>query len=383
MKKLFLALAFLALISGLGFAGGGGEQMVVNYSTMSWDSIVEAAKEEGSVTFYTQSMEEFHKTAAQKFEEEYGIRVRVVQSDLNAIQNKILAEQGRARGTVDVSKVGGGDMVKTLMDAGVFYGPLTGIIPHADKLDPRLSEMQEGIPTNGYLIPTHRNQATFLYDPERVSDPPQTWNEFVSWIQRNQKQFAFTDPTKGGTGQAFVQTALDHLAGGLEKYYGDTEVEAADVANWDAVWEALNEFEQYVTITGSNNESIGRLNQGEVSLVVAWDDATARNMRAGSLFKRAKNYIPQLGLPGGGDTVGLLKNAPHKAAGILFIAFLTEADTQRMLNELAGSTPARMDVRVQQELVSEQERQQNGTAWIPGPYKDKFKADFVENVIMK
>jgi putative spermidine/putrescine transport system substrate-binding protein len=274
-------------------------------------------------------------------------------------------------------------MVKALLDAGVFYGPILNIIPHADKLDPKLSTVQEGIETKGYLVPLYRNQTGLLYDPERVSDPPQTWDELVAWINANPKQFAYCDPSKGGSGQAFVQTAIGYLCGGLDKYKGDTELDPEKVKNWDLAWNWMNETEELVTITGSNNESLSRLNQGEVSLVVAWDDDTLINLKKGTLFKRAKLYIPKFGLPGGGDTAGVLKNAEHKAAAILFIAYLTEADTQITMNEINGSYLARIDVEGKQALLPEQERQENGVIWVPGPYKQHFITEFVKNVLMR
>lgn len=354
-----------------------------DFLNMSWDEIISTAKEEGSVTFYTWWGEEFWKSAAASFKEKYGIDATVIMGDRDANMNKVLAEKDKAEGVIDVLHVGGGDMVKSTLDAGVFYGPILNVIPHADKLDPKLSKVQEGIELKGYLVPLYRNQTGFLYDPERVSNPPQTWDELVAWIKANPKQFAFCDPSKGGSGQAFVQTAISYLAGGLDKYQGDTELDPEKVKNWDQVWNWFNEIEDLVTITGSNNESVGRLNEGEVSLVVAWDDNVLTHLRKGTLFKRAILYIPKLGLPGGGDTIGVLKNAQHKAAALLFIAYLTEADMQIQMNEINGSYLARIDVEGKQALLPEQQRQENGVIWIPGPYKKHFIEEFVKNVLMK
>ena len=66
---------------------------------------------------------------------------------------------------------------------------------------------------NGYLVPVYRNQTGFLYDPEKVPTPPQTWAEFTAWLDANPGQFAFNDPSKGGSGQAFVQAAIVNILG--------------------------------------------------------------------------------------------------------------------------------------------------------------------------
>ena len=138
-----------------------------------------------------------------------------------------------------------------------------------------------------------------------------------------------------------------------------------------------------MVITASNNDSISRLNDGEVSLIVAWDDDTQVNLKKGSLFKRAVIYVPDMGSAGGGDTAGVLKNATHKAAAILFLAFLTEADSQIKMNDTIGSYLARTDVKGKYALLPEEQRQKNGVAWIPAPYKDHFIKEFIKNVLMK
>jgi len=383
MKKLIFFSVILIMAGAMLFAAGKPEAKKVDYLSLSWDQLTAEAKKEGSVTFYTWLGEDFFKSASQKFKEKYGIDVNVIIGDRTANQNKVLAEKDKEVGTIDAMHVGGGDMVKATIAAGAYYGPILPVIPHAGKLDPKLSKVQEGIATNGFLAPGWRNQTGLLFDPERVSDPPQTWEQLVAWIKANPKQFAFCDPSKGGSGQAFVQTAIGYLCGGLDKYQGDTELVPDKINNWDVAWKWFNDIENMVTITGSNNESVSRLNEGEVSLVVAWDDNVLQHLKKGTLFKRAKLYIPSLGLPGGGDTYGVLKNAPNKAAGILWVAFLTDSDTQVMMNDIMGSTIARTDVKGKNDLLTEDERQKNGVIWIPGPYKAKFIADFVQNVLMK
>lgn len=382
MKKSAILLFVVIFTVVSVFIGSKQVQAETDYLNMSWDKIVEAAKEEGSLTFFAWWGEEFWKTAGKDFEKKYGIKTKVVIADHTAMMNKVLVEKDKDVGTIDAILIGG-ELVKPAIETGIFYGPIQGVIPSADKLDPKLSKTQEGVETKGYLIPIYRNQTGLLYDPERVSDPPQTWDELVEWIKANPKQFAFCDPSKGGSGQAFVHTAINYLAGGLDKYRGDIELDPEKVKNWEEVWKWLNEMEDMMTITGSNSESIGRLNQGEVSLIVAWDDDTQVNLNKGTLFKRATLYIPEMGFPGGGDTAGVLKNAKNKAAGLLFLAYLTEADTQVQMNETIGSYLARTDVTGKESLLSEEERQKYGVAWIPAAYKKHFIDEFVKNVLMK
>ena len=142
-------------------------------------------------------------------------------------------------------------------------------------------------------------------------------------------------------------------------------------------------MEPYWTYTTSNNDSISRLNSGEFWMTIAWDDDTQVNLKSGSLFKDAKLYIPEFGMAGGGDCAGILKNARHKAAGLLFLQFLTEEAPQIQMNERIGTYLARTDLSTSVQLLPESQRQNYGVPWIPAFYKREFIDLFVKNVLMK
>jgi len=359
-----------------------GAHAVDDYLNMPWDKVVEAAKTEGSLTFYAWWGEEFWRTAAKDFEAKHAIKVTVVTGDRTANIGKVVAEAASATGSIDAILVGGVEL-KSLLDAKALYGPLVGVIPDTDKLDQKLSKTQEGYATGGYLVPVYRNQTGFVYDPEKVPNPPQTWAEFTAWLDAHPGQFAFNDPSKGGSGQAFVQTAILNILGDAGKYEGDTELDKAKVADWGKVWDWFNANEDKFTITSSNNDSLDRVNQGEVLMAAAWDDDTAVALSKGTLFKRAKLYIPAFGMPGGGDSLGIPANAPHKAAAMLFVAYLIQPEVQKQLNATIGSYLARTDISGENALIPEEQRQKNGRAWLPGPYKSCFIQQFVSEVLQK
>jgi len=378
--KIVVVFVLLALI--LPACGGAkpAETTAKDYLNMSWDQIVTEAKAEKEVTFYMWWGEEYWKTAAQKFEEKYGIKANVVIGDNNV--DKLLAEKDSPVGTIDAQAFGG-ESVKTIIDGGLLYGPILPKMPAVADLDPKLGSYQEGVETKGYLVPLYRNQTGFLYDPDKITTPPQTWDDLVKFIEDNPKQFAFCDPNKGGTGQAMVFTAVINLTGGLDQYKADRELDQAKADKWSTVWDWFNANEDKFVLTASNNESLDLLNQGAVSLIIAWDDDTQIAFSKGTIFKRAKMYIPEMGLPGGGDSVGILKNAPHKAAAMLFIDFLTSADMQVEMNKIIGSYPARIDVAVANALLPEEQRQKYGLPWYPAPYKANGNEMFTKEVLMK
>lgn len=374
MKKL-LVLA-LALCVATGFAAA------IDLQTASWSSIVTAAKAEGSVTFYAWYFPDYFKEAAADFEKLYGIKANVIIGDQTANFNKAIAEKDLATGTIDAMIVGG-QWVKTTTDLNLFFGPIKNMIPDAALVAPSLWEVQEGVLTKGYLAPFHRNQTGILYDPDRVKNPPQTWEQLVAWIDANPKEFGFNDPSKGGSGQSFVHTAIAKLAGGLEKYKGDSDVVASKVANWDQVWKWFQDRKNKLTITVSNNDSIIRMNGGEISMTVAWDDNVKDQISKGNLFKRAKMYIPTMGLAGGGDTMGIPKNARNKAAALLWVHFIQSKEQQLKKFNMVGAYPARTDMPLEGTLLTEADRKANAIAWFPAAYKTHMINEFVKNVLMK
>lgn len=347
---------------------------------MSKDELIAAAKAEGSVTFAVWHDETLWREIGQGFTDEYGIEFKIAMGEKQALTNKVLAEKETEKGSIDLMKVGGED-VKTTIDAEVFMGPTMPSIAAKDVLDEGLSVRNEGVEHGGYLVPLHRNQTGLLYNPDKVTNPPQTWAELEAWIDANPKQFGFCDPSKGGSGQAMVFAAIGNLLGGYDKYYGDTEVDEADVADWNKVWDWFKERKDKVTITTSNKDSMARLNQGELSLVVAWDDQTTSTMKSGELFKNATLYIPEFGLPGGGDGAGILKNASHPAAALLLLDYFTSVDCQKKFNEVLNTYPARSDVEVTNTSINPDDFA-NRTDWIPAQYKAKFINDFLSNVLM-
>src|SRR5215470_9749169 len=146
------ALSLAALLGSLSVS-----QAADDYLKMPWDKVTEAAKAEGEMTFYAWWGEEFWRTAAKDFEAKHGIKVNVVTGDRPANIGKVVSEASSETGTIDALLVGGVEL-KSLLDAKALYGPLVGTIPDSDKLDPKLSKVQEGYATGGYLLPVYRNQ---------------------------------------------------------------------------------------------------------------------------------------------------------------------------------------------------------------------------------
>ncbi len=347
---------------------------------VSWEEIYAQAKAEGSVTFFVWHDEACYTEIAKAFEAAYpGVAFDLVVSDASAAVDKMVAEASQAAGSFDVTVV---NSPQTLLEANVFYGPIVDKLENAANLDQALCHAQEGYIHNGYLAPLYRNQGGLLYNPRNVSNPPETWEELEQWIDENPQKFGVCHPLQGGSGGVFLLAALDNLCGGLEKYDGDIEADESKMENWETLWQWLRDRMDKITITSSNNDSLSRLNQGELDLVAAWDDGTYTAISNGELFKDAAFYVPEFGMPGGGDTIGIPKNAKHPAAALLLANYLTSDEAQALINDFQHAYPGRVDIAVEDTVIPVEDFE-NRTNWTPYCYKRAYSLGFVSEVLEK
>jgi putative spermidine/putrescine transport system substrate-binding protein len=379
-RKLKSALAGTALAAGFTVSAAWAD---TDYLAMSWDDITATAKKEGKVNVYAFANEDWLHALEKEYEAKYGIPVDIVIGDEDANLQKALAEKDQAEGTIDVYWLGGGHIIQNLVSGKMLYGPIAPKIPGIDAIKPEYLKFQEGVPIDGYAVPITDDHTGLIYNPDVVKNPPQTWDELVAFINDNPQQFAFNDPAHGGSGQAFVQSAIISMLGHQEQYMGDLELDQSKVADWGKVWEWFRSIKPNVVITNSNRDSLDRLNQGEVSMAAAWEGDTIVGRKEGTLPKNAIFYIPAFGMPGGADSFGILKNSPHKAAAMLFIAMAIGAEEQAKLYELQGLLSPRTDVVPPDSQVKAEDIAKNSRLWIAGPYKSHFIDEFVKQVLQQ
>ncbi len=158
--------------------------------------------------------------------------------------------------------------------------------------------------------------------------PPKSWNDFNRWIKKNPGKFVFS-AIKGGSGEAFKHTVLYQLTGGPALYRtGAKAIDPELISSWNIVWDWFTDNRKYYGLTGSNHDSISRLQDGDAWITPAFVDDTQIAIESGLLDSSMKLYMPDFGLFTGGDGIGILANAPHKAAAMLFISFLVSEEMQ-------------------------------------------------------
>jgi len=370
---------------GGGSGGGGGASADAptfeDLMGMSWAEIEEAAVAEGEVVFWTWHNEIGFRELVGHFEDRFGIDVDLVVSEKASGEMMAIAEAGGAAGSLDVMLIGG-EFIVDAYHGGLLHGPIAPMMEAYNDLAPGLRARQEGVEHGGYAVPVYLNQTGLLINPNNVTERIQTWAELEAWIDANPSRFGFSIPSGGGTGQSFVLSVIDHAGVGLDAYYGDIELDEAKVEAWhDNVWPWFNDRLDRLAVTTSNIDSITRLNQGELDVVVAWNDQAYNQIAQGELFTHAEFYVPQFGMVGGGDTIGLLANAQNPAAGLLFINWITSYEGQTLMADILANFPANTRVDAPHTLLDPADFAYS-TDWTPAVYKAQFIEDFTRFVMM-
>jgi putative spermidine/putrescine transport system substrate-binding protein len=339
--------------------------------TASWDDVVAQAKQEGELNWYVWYFQPEFREQVKAFEELYGIKVNVPEvSSGDDAKNKLLAEAGRDTGDIDVISLGG-DATNTIDVTQVFYGPILPVLPEAEALTDQIN----GGDGQGYAVAYWGNQTGMAYDSNRVdvATLPQTLDELAAWIDANPGQLGF-NYENGGSGPSFIH----NIARNILDITPDAVIDA--VPDLTPVWDWFNAREDKFVITGSNADSLTRLNSGEFLLTPAWEDHLFSLTSKNEVGSQIKLYIPDWGMNGGGNIVGIPANAPNKAAALLFVSWLTSADTQTVFNQRFGTAPTNRNADDSKALVSADERINTRLWTTPINSKDVVPA-FIENVV--
>ena len=365
MKKLMISATALALL--------GLPALTNDLAGKSWDEIVAQARTEGEVTWYVWHLQDALREAVKPFEAEYGIKVTIAEGTIGGHFDKVLADRMRKTGDVDVHALGF-DRYEG-MDLAGLYIPLDILPPDSG----RAYELT-GVSGQGHAVAYWGNQSGIAYDPAKVdeTDLPQNAAEFAEFWAANPGKFGF-NYENGGAGPSFYTNVIVNL-GGWDRADG-TE----DVNRLMALEPAMAFFRDngpnYV-ITASNADSITRLSDGELVMVSAWEDHLAGLQQRGEVRKDLEFYVPEMGMNGGGNGVGIPLNAPHPAAAAVFVNWLASAETQSMFNATFGTVPMNAAADSSKALVSPEDRA-NQVAAPARPFRDSVEAYFIENVILE
>lgn len=311
-------LGVVALVLALALAAGvSAQQITLNINT---------AGDQNMVDF-------FQNELAPEFEKLYPeVRVRVVgtgpgPAGSQRIVEKLRAQQraGRAEWDVDVAVVHELGAAWAVQEG--LFERYTGDVSTSGLVVMPAARKSLGVAVDGYVMPMFLSQTAIAYDPDRVANPPRSYDELVTWVQQNPRRFGYNGIQGGASGIAFT-------AGWLYWYTGDYDVLAngpfsqSVMDKWPQAFEALRDFNRHVIITSGNAGTLDMLNRGEIAMGPVWVDMFYTWMAEGRLDPKLRLFILEPGMPGQPMFYAIPAGASQPEYARKFIEFATSPEVQ-------------------------------------------------------
>jgi ABC-type Fe3+ transport system substrate-binding protein len=296
-----------------------------------WMQAIEEARAESEVSIVLgASRSRDHRNVFDAFEKKYGIKVVATTGSGAANVQRVLAERGRGRFTVDVAMTGS-PSADRLRRAGALV-PMEELFIHPQVVDRSrgwihphhvwLSEEPGYIAA--YSLRTKANLASIYYNRDKVSeeeiDGLESWQDLLDprWKER-------------------IVCTLDpdaHLS----------------TSHWQIAWSVLgpNWFEHFIREIqpillpeGSQRQLVDGLARGKYEIAVFTTEGAQRDLdrlaAAGLPISRVERLMREGGALSLTGAIAILDNAPHPAAAKLFVNWYLSRDGQNAMHALIDS----------------------------------------------
>ncbi|MDU2242365.1 MAG: extracellular solute-binding protein [Paenibacillus sp.] len=342
LTLLSTALLTMTVLAGCGGTGGNG---AASNAAAQGESTAAPAAASAPVKFNfyftgSQNVKDLWDTLVPMFEkqnDQVDVNLVYIPSGTGAepTYDRILAakQAGKGSGDIDLYEDGIGVVAQGTKD-GVWQQLDPGAIPNLAKVN--ADTMKD---VDNYAIPYRSSAVVLAYDSTKITNPPKTLDELLSWIKANPGQFAYNDPSTGGSGSSFVQTVIYKDLPEEDIHNSDPAV----MAKWDTGFQTLKELGQYVYGDGiypkKNQGTLDLLMNGEVSLIPAWSDMVLQQINEGLLPDTVKMQQITPGFNGGPTYLMVNGESDKKEAIYQFLDFVLSPEAQTVIVEKMNGFP--------------------------------------------
>ena len=367
-----------------------------------YDVLTPKAKEEGQIVFYDfgESEKELFAEIIKRFEAKYdGVKIDYHQVDgEQAVQQLIAAKQAGQPSPVDIFWMPNGQ-VRVANEAGVIANlPLHTMLPSAPDLAENPSTVSRGYVHGGVVAPFHRNQTAIGFDTRTVAlgSEPKSFPELLAFAKANPMKVAITNPTKGGSGSGFLESAiLAMTSADCQARLYDYTLTPEEATAWAAgpcmepVIAYFNELKPHVEFTNGNSDTLNLMANGQVVVATVWEDMVFDFIGRGLLPPQIKARLLTEGEVGDGDGAMIPSGAQHLAGALLFMDWLMSDEIQLYKLSVNGSRSARtkLDIskalgpEVVERLVPQEQYSEFARPRIVGTITDAASDRFVREIL--
>lgn len=326
------------------------------------ETLLPKAKAQGAITFYDfgESEKDLFAEIIKRFEAKTGVKVDYRQVDgEQAVQQLIAAHKAGQPSPVDVFWMPNGQ-VRVANEAGIIANlPLNTMLPSAQDLAPNPSTVSRGYEHGGVVVPFHRNLTAIGFDTRALPEggEPKTLEELLAFAKANPGKVAITNPTKGGSGGGFLETAILALASkDCQARLYDYKVTNDDAKAWaagpclDPVLAYFKQLKPHVEFTNGNSDTLTLMANGQVVVGTVWEDMVFDFIGRGLLPPTVRSRLLTSGQVGDGDGAMIPAGTQKLAGALLFIDYLMSDEIQLYKLSVNGSRTARTKVDVAKAL---------------------------------
>jgi len=240
--------------------------------------------------------------------------------------------------------------------------PLSTLLPAAADLDPVIGTVARGYEHGGTVLPWHRNQTAIGFDTRTVpvDEAPDSFPELLAFAQANSGMVAITNPSKGGSGQGFMESAiLAMTTPECQAPLYDFSVDEATAVAWAAgpclepVIAYYRELQPHVEFTNGNTDTLALLANGVVLVGTVWEDQVFDSIGRGTLPGTVRLTLLSEGQVGDGDGMMIPSGTRNLAGALLFADYLMSDEVQIGKLAFAGSRTARTGLDLTDSLADD------------------------------
>lgn len=244
---------------------------------------------------------------------------------------------------------------KAKQDPGFDFIDESGLVMNAAKANLLVTPTNEAIPNLssvpketldtglGQGIPYRASSVLLAYNPQKVTNVPESLEDVLKWIESNKGRFAYNSPASGGSGGAFVTSVLDMFITDTEaRKKMSTEYDKSLQKLWEPGWKRLKELGPSLYREGvypnGNSQVLDLLASGQIDMNPAWSDQFISGQQAGTIPAHIKaKQIKDPSFTGGASHVGIPTAGKNQAAALALVNYALSPEGQQKISEgMAG-----------------------------------------------
>jgi putative spermidine/putrescine transport system substrate-binding protein len=268
-----------------------------------------------------------------KVKKENNINLQIIDGQGSKVVQLLMTEQQANKSNSDIDLMWiNGETFYQLKQINGLYGPWTDKLPNAKNIDfknPFIgTDFQQQI--DGFELPWGNVQMAWIYNSDKVKNPPQTRAELLLFVKQNPGIFTFDNQF---TGLTFLKSLLIDISGSKDNLSGDFNSKKYKEYSTE-LWQYINELRPYLWRKGTVfPENVAQVHQlfsnGELWFTMSNNDAEVDSKIAEGLFPNSTMaYVPEFGTIQNSHYIGISSNSANKAAAMVVANALISVEAQ-------------------------------------------------------